>query len=169
MPSPDLHPFLHARAALASVLLSLALLAGCATTTTPSSRLLSAEQIKRELETRGYSTTYIHFATNSAEIEAGSEEQVVQIANALNEPYANLDHFQIVGHTDSMGSEQYNMQLSDRRAKAVVKSLTGRYGLSPNILRAVPMGKSQLLVFPEQSDDDRARNRRVEIRYVVKK
>jgi len=70
------------------------------------------------------------------------------------------EHVAVVGHADATGTDAYNMQLSRRRAEAVVRALVAR-GVAASSLEAVAVGKRQ----PAASDADpagRARNRRVE-------
>jgi len=58
---------------------------------------------------------------------------------------ASYSSIQVVGHTDPLGSEAYNMQLSDRRAAAVMDYLVSR-GVPPDRISAVGRGESQLKV-----------------------
>lgn len=67
----------------------------------------------------------------------------------------------IVGHTDSVGSEAYNLKLSERRARAVRDYLV-RKGISAARLRVKGMGESQP-VASNDTADGRAQNRRVEL------
>ncbi|MCS6894581.1 MAG: OmpA family protein [Bacteroidia bacterium] len=69
----------------------------------------------------------------------------------------------IGAHTDTNGSEKYNIRLSDNRAKAVVKYLTNK-GINPRRLSAIGFGESQPLIYPELSDADEQANRRAEFR-----
>ena len=74
-----------------------------------------------------------------------------------DEPSAQVG---VLGHTDAVGSDAYNLALSRRRAENVVGALIAR-GVAAGRLRAVAVGKRQ----PVASDDTeagRARNRRVE-------
>jgi outer membrane protein OmpA-like peptidoglycan-associated protein len=67
----------------------------------------------------------------------------------------------IEGHTDSRGSEEYNQELSHRRAYAVTEALVQR-GIESNRLRPVGLGES----YPVTSNDSpagRQQNRRVEV------
>ena len=67
----------------------------------------------------------------------------------------------VIGHTDTMGSEQYNIGLSERRAQRVRQELIRR-GIPENIITTKGMGESELLI--ETADEvAEARNRRVEI------
>ena len=67
----------------------------------------------------------------------------------------------MAGHTDSIGSEAYNLALSERRAQTVVNYLEQR-GVSPSIIRAQGLGKSSP-VASNATPAGRAQNRRVEI------
>lgn len=71
---------------------------------------------------------------------------------------------EVSGHTDSVGSDEYNQRLSEQRAEAVANYLVGR-GLVRERFEVVGMGE-RYPVADNNSDDGRARNRRVEIRVV---
>jgi OOP family OmpA-OmpF porin len=68
---------------------------------------------------------------------------------------------QVVGHTDSVGTEVYNLGLSERRAGAVTEYLISR-GVSPSAIEAAGMGETQPIA-SNSTPDGRAQNRRVEI------
>lgn len=68
---------------------------------------------------------------------------------------------QVDGHTDSTGPDAYNQNLSERRAKAVVKYLVDTVGVSANRLTAVGHGESKP-AFPNDTKANRSKNRRVE-------
>ncbi|GAC1626928.1 MAG: OmpA family protein [Nevskia sp.] len=72
---------------------------------------------------------------------------------------------EIGGHTDSKGSDAYNLKLSQARAEAVKSYLVGK-GAKPDQLVAKGYGESQLLIKPETSEDDRELNRRVEFKVI---
>ena len=79
-------------------------------------------------------------------------------ARLQRQPYTQVA---VLGHTDDVGSDAYNMDLSRRRADTVVHELEAR-GIAGDRLRALGVGKRQ----PVASDDTeagRARNRRVEV------
>jgi OOP family OmpA-OmpF porin len=68
----------------------------------------------------------------------------------------------VVGHTDMKGKLGYNMDLSQRRARAVVTALTNDYGIASS--RLEPQGVGPLVpVMTNQQDGGRAKNRRVEL------
>ena len=68
----------------------------------------------------------------------------------------------IVGHTDTTGEEVFNRELSYQRADKVWRALL-RMGVSPRYLSVRGMGASEPL-HPEQTEEDRERNRRVSFR-----
>ena len=68
----------------------------------------------------------------------------------------------IVGHTDSQGAYEYNMDLSRRRAEAIAAELGTRYGIAKARLRTAGVG-FLAPVGSNATDDGRALNRRVEL------
>lgn len=78
----------------------------------------------------------------------------------------------IAGHTDSKGSEEYNLSLSDKRAESVEKWLAEKAGVEPRIMETIGYGESKPVApntNPDGSDNPQGRqkNRRVEI--IIKK
>ena len=72
-------------------------------------------------------------------------------------------HFLIEGHTDSFGTDEYNLDLSRRRAESVKNWLTGTMGLPGQSIETRGFGKSRLLAPATGSVDEQRINRRVEI------
>jgi outer membrane protein OmpA-like peptidoglycan-associated protein len=68
----------------------------------------------------------------------------------------------VVGHTDNQGTLDLNMDLSRRRAQAVLTALTAKYGVPTGSLRAYGSGP-YAPVASNDSEDGRAKNRRVEL------
>ena len=67
----------------------------------------------------------------------------------------------VYGHTDDIGSEEYNLELSERRALSV-RDYLAESGIAPEIITTEGFGKSRPLL-PESNAMARAKNRRVEI------
>ena len=67
----------------------------------------------------------------------------------------------VVGHTDSTGDFNYNLKLSERRAKAMVEALV-KDGVAANRLAGVGVGPLSP-VAPNDTPEGRAQNRRVEL------
>lgn len=84
-----------------------------------------------------------------------------QVALLRDEPDAKVE---IGGHTDSIGAEEYNLDLSERRAKAVMEYLVSK-GISPENLTAVGYGAA-FPIAPNQTTEGRAENRRVELKHI---
>ena len=104
----------------------------------------------------------ITFETNSAELNAESYAELNRLVEFMkNNPELKIE---ISAHTDDVGSDAYNIRLSDKRAESVVKFLTTNE-IGKNHLQSKGYGKSQPLV-PNTSDENRAKNRRVEIKII---
>src|SRR3990172_1971519 len=72
--------------------------------------------------------------------------------------------WKVEGHTDAIGSESYNMDLSRRRAQAVVNYLVSQ-GVNNSQLEVAPLGESQPIA-TNDTQEGRAMNRRVEIKII---
>lgn len=94
------------------------------------------------------------FDYDSSVLLPGGRREIERVASVLNK--YNQTQIEVGGHTDSRGSEQYNQQLSMRRAEAVKNALV-QQGVAPQRIHAVGYGES----LPVSSNH--ARNRRVEI------
>ena len=102
---------------------------------------------------------YLKFDFDEAELRPEGREVLSRIAGIL----FTADDFAITvsGHTDARGTEAYNQELSERRARAVVDYLVGA-GLSADLFTVQGLGKSQLLD-PGNSEEAHIKNRRVEL------
>jgi outer membrane protein OmpA-like peptidoglycan-associated protein len=105
------------------------------------------------------SFTDINFQLDSVELTAAAQRILDPLSEALRAAPELRLH--IVGHTDSVGREAYNMQLSERRANAVRLYLFSR-GVDPAQLSASGMGQSAP-VADNRTPEGRALNRRVEL------
>ncbi|MCP3974565.1 MAG: OmpA family protein [bacterium] len=105
------------------------------------------------------SVAYINFDVNSADIRPDSEQVLDDLFDGLSEISGRA--VMIEGHTSTEGATDYNLDLSERRAQAVVDALVAR-GLSDELISAVGKGESEPLV-SESDETSRAINRRVEI------
>lgn len=100
----------------------------------------------------------INFTTNSAEIDTSSSSLLSNlIATAKQCPEANIE---IGGHTDSRGSDDFNLRLSQERASAVMTYLID-HGIESNRLKAVGYGESNPIA-DNESAEGLAKNRRIE-------
>ncbi|MEP3430041.1 MAG: OmpA family protein [Roseibium sp.] len=86
----------------------------------------------------------ITFEFDSARIRPESYESVGLIADALHTPYLQGQTFFIVGHTDAKGDREYNLKLSQRRAKAIRDALVTTFNVPGGNLFSVGLGEEQL-------------------------
>ena len=99
------------------------------------------------------------FDTDSSTLRPGSYQKMNQIAGVMNEDPST--QIIVKGHTDSRGSEAYNMTLSQRRAESVKNALI-QSGVAPQRITAIGYGESQPLV-NENTSGAWQQNRRVEL------
>ena len=86
----------------------------------------------------------IQFEYNSAKVSKASLPAVEELGKALSDPALKGSTFVVAGHTDAVGSEPFNQDLSERRADAIKQHLTGKYGIAGADLVTVGYGKSRL-------------------------
>jgi OmpA-OmpF porin, OOP family len=123
--------------------------------------VVKADDMARTIGSTGRVALYgIFFDTDKADLKQESGPTLQEIAALLSsDPKLAV---LIVGHTDNQGAYDYNLDLSRRRAEAVVKALTTSYRADARRLRAAGVG----MLAPAASndaDDGRAKNRRVEV------
>lgn len=99
----------------------------------------------------------VNFEFNSDKLTPAAKENLDQFAKALRDPQLKGQKFEIDGHTDATGAEEYNLGLSERRANAVVAYLSAQ-GLDAANLIAKGFGKTK----PRVADPYSPANRRVE-------
>jgi outer membrane protein OmpA-like peptidoglycan-associated protein len=102
----------------------------------------------------------ITFATNSADIASNFYGPLNNLASSFKQ--YNQNNIEIVGHTDSTGSHQYNVNLSQLRAHSVANYLVAQ-GVEPGRLSSRGMGPDQP-VASNATEAGRSQNRRVEIK-----
>lgn len=114
---------------------------------------------------KGGESLALYFDFNDAALTPRSERQLQIVADILRESNGKLD---IAGHTDDVGSEEYNLQLSQRRAESVREVLI-RYGVAPEQITTKGLGKNEPRQLISETDDEqqldikRGENRRAEI------
>jgi outer membrane protein OmpA-like peptidoglycan-associated protein len=102
----------------------------------------------------------VTFPFDSAEITPEAQQTLDVLGAALLDGRLSADRFEIAGHTDGVGDENYNTGLSERRARAVVDYLSEHFDLSRDRLLGRGYGKSYLA---DPEDPSNPINRRVEI------
>jgi len=103
----------------------------------------------------------IHFAYNEARILPQSFDLLDEVAATIKKHH-ELVRIEIGGHASSEGSDDYNLDLSERRAEAVRKYLVEKSGVRQERLTAEGYGETKPLVTPDDSESLREKNRRVE-------
>lgn len=101
----------------------------------------------------------IRFEFGSQELTPDAKAVLDTVGSVLRSQRLSTNEFLIEGHTDAVGSDDYNMQLSQLRAAAVKDYLVSRVGVSPDRLRTVGRGEGKLL---DQSNPRSGKNRRVQ-------
>jgi outer membrane protein OmpA-like peptidoglycan-associated protein len=124
-------------------------------------KMVDAAAMAKGLGDEGHIALYgIYFDTDKAVVKPESKPTLDEIAKLLRgQPQLNVV---IVGHTDSQGAYDYNMDLSRRRAEAVAAELIRQYRIARPRLRTAGVG-FLAPVGSNASEDGRALNRRVEL------
>jgi len=120
-----------------------------------------ADEMSREIDADGRAVLYgILFSHDSATITPASSEAIEQIALLMQASPELI--LLIVGHTDDQGTLDYNVDLSKRRASAVVEALVSRHGIESKRLSAHGVGYLAPAA-TNSTDQGRGKNRRVEL------
>ena len=99
----------------------------------------------------------LNFEFDSDRLTPSAIENLSQVAATLKDPQLRGVKFKIEGYTDATGTDDYNLSLSERRARSVVNYLVSS-GVSRETLEPRGFGKSK----PRVADPFSAENRRVE-------
>ncbi len=102
----------------------------------------------------------IQFDYNSAKISQASLSAVQELGKALSNPALKGSTFVVAGHTDAIGGEAFNQDLSERRADTIKRYLTDKYGIAGADLVTVGYGKTKL---KDPSAPTSPVNRRVQV------
>ncbi len=110
----------------------------------------------------------IYYSFNKSNIRQGAADTLEMVLATLNENPEMV--VEVRGHTDAIGSDQYNMNLSDKRSKAAISYLTKK-GIAKNRLQPKSFGEGEPAADNEKTDgsdnpEGRALNRRVEFKIV---
>lgn len=122
---------------------------------------VDAATMAKDVAATGHVAVYgIYFDTDKTDIKPESAPVIAEIAKFLaQDPKLTM---YVVGHTDNVGGYDYNMGLSQRRAAAVVQQLTGKHGIAAARLKSAGTGPLAP-VAPNDAEEGRAKNRRVEL------
>jgi outer membrane protein OmpA-like peptidoglycan-associated protein len=99
------------------------------------------------------------FESNKADLMPTAKERLDEVVTAVRQHEGR--HIVVVGHTDNVGTEKSNKELSQRRADAVRDYLASK-GIRPDLLRSEGRGEAEPIA-SNDSPETRANNRRVEI------
>ncbi|HEY0263894.1 MAG TPA: OmpA family protein [Granulicella sp.] len=107
------------------------------------------------------SNVSVTFGFDKAVLTKTDKDELDQLASTLTTAKGYI--LEVTGGTDSTGDAQYNYQLSERRADAVVTYLSGKFNIPPHRFYLVGIGKDQE-VASNSTSAGRAKNRRVQVR-----
>jgi outer membrane protein OmpA-like peptidoglycan-associated protein len=122
---------------------------------------IDAGEMARSIAATGRVALYgIYFDFNKVDLKPESDSTLAEIAKLLSTtPTLRV---LVVGHTDNVGSFQFNLDLSQRRAAAVVEALAARFKVSR--ARLEPFGVSFASpAASNQTEEGRAKDRRVDL------
>jgi OOP family OmpA-OmpF porin len=114
-------------------------------------------------------TLKINFDFDKSDIKPEYHQELADFASYMRQQQS-FTVVEIAGHTDSVGTDEYNQKLSERRAKAVRDYLVNELGMDTNLFSAVGYGESKPIA-TNDTDAGRAENRRIlaELKGVFKK
>jgi len=101
------------------------------------------EEIAEIASTKPKIDLEIQFDYNSADISSSSLPSVQALGKALSNSNLRGSTIVVAGHTDAIGGEAYNQDLSERRADSIKRYLTEKYGINGTDLVTVGYGKDK--------------------------
>jgi outer membrane protein OmpA-like peptidoglycan-associated protein len=121
----------------------------------------SLDSVVKGLDTyKQVANVSVTFGFDKAVLTKEGKEQLDSFAEQLGAAKSYI--LEVTGGTDSTGSAQYNYELSQRRADAVVQYLASKYGVAPHRFYLIGIGKDKQ-VAPNTTAEGRKQNRRVEV------
>ena len=102
----------------------------------------------------------VNFGFDKANLTKDEQAKLDQFAQQLGTAKSYI--LEVTGGTDSVGSKEYNYELSNRRADAVVQYLASKYGVAAHRFYLIGIGKDKE-VAPNNTAAGRKENRRVEV------
>jgi len=129
-----------------------------------------AKELAQYAETRRTDQGILVSLKGDILFDSGKAKLKPDASNKVNEIGAILakypeDRIVVVGHTDNVGSDEYNQRLSENRANAVKVQLLSK-GVTDENITTVGMGESQP-VSPNATKEGRGQNRRVELNITI--
>ena len=118
-----------------------------------------ASEMFEKINKEGFIDLYINFETGKSDIKPESQPIIDQLSAMLKQnPTLKIS---IEGHTDNVGGEIANQQLSESRAKSVMNALISK-DIDVSRLKSIGWGQSKPIA-DNNTEEGRAKNRRVEI------
>ncbi len=114
-------------------------------------------------EPKGFDWMLFFFDLDKYDMKPEYEVQLDELISSMAEFPGAV--FEISGHTDSRGDDNYNMKLSEKRAR-FVRDLLIKRGADAASLKAVGRGESEPIIKDAQTEPEHEQNRRVEIRII---
>ena len=127
---------------------------------TRSLSLGEREEIASIASTKPNIDLEINFDYNSAEISKASLQAAQELGKALSNPSLRGSTFVVAGHTDGIGGDAFNQDLSERRADTIKNYLMQKVGIDGSDLVTVGYGKTKLKDAQNPADSI---NRRVQV------
>jgi len=121
----------------------------------------SLDQVVKGLDSyKSLANVTVNFGFDKATLTKDEKEKLDNFAQQLSNTKSYI--LEVTGGTDSTGSKEYNYDLSQRRADAVVQYLASKYGVAAHRFYLIGIGKDKE-VAPNTTAEGRKQNRRVEI------
>lgn len=108
----------------------------------------------------------LNFVFDTANLTPESKKEIEKMISQLFD--MNIKSLIVEGHTDSLGTDQYNQVLSEKRAKAIKNILLDNLDLRDQQITAIGFGEARPIA-TNKTDEGRAKNRRVDLKVYIKK
>ena len=134
-------------------------------------KVLPADYITRSItDSRAFKVSrpnkiplHVNFEFDRYQFTPEGKRQVLELAKSIGDPVNRLNRFIIDGHTDSRGTDDYNHELSRKRALEVKSYILVHTSVSEDRLQVMAFGETKLLI-TEETEKAHSVNRRVEVR-----
>jgi len=113
---------------------------------------------------RPVAETSVKFGFNRDNLTQQAKDALDQMAGSISTTKGYI--ITLEGSTDSVGSAEYNYDLSQRRANSVIQYLASKYNVPAHKIYVIGLGKDKP-VDSNKTSDGRAKNRRVDIRLMT--
>ena len=126
-----------------------------------------APEVEQKILEKGRATLDVEFDTGKAIVKPKYYKDIQSVAEVMKK-YPDLK-IVIEGHTDNVGGEKYNLNLSQKRAEAIKNIMVTKFNIEPSRLTAKGFGYSKPIA-SNSTKEGRQKNRRVEaaVEYTVR-